>query len=513
MNNGFIDFVKATNTAPKVSLEKINGQIVPAAEAMITLGEKIQGKEGVFAFFSRKMDLGSFGETLQQFGTGISEFCTSIAGADPSRIDPITASMERLAALNASDDISSGNLGTFSVSINGLGGALKQFVIDTSGFDPETIGIMIDKLTSLHNLMLIMSGTDYSGVAGFSQALYELAKTGGEEFLAGFQEAASDAESVVKAIVDTITTEIAGRVDSFKEAAGACGMMFVMGFTTFFSVGFLLGAGKFLVDTVVKAIDEYKSQFKSKGQVAVLEFCAGVNSNDGLLKGAGHHIVEKAIAGIKEYQSKFKDEGHNSADGYAKGIKENAWKAADEAGKAAEAAKKKIAEINDSASPAKEYIKLAMYAMMGYALGFVRNTKMVTDAAGEAGYAGLDAMKEPIDKIKGLLDGELDTHPTITPVWDMSNITAGVSRTNGILNNLKVATTGVNAAIEIANEHNAELARRTSQSMVDYSGILGELATNTRKIISATKENRYAIIDDGEMNKMYAYVDEQFGIA
>lgn len=513
MNNGFIDFVNSTNSAPKVSLDKINGQIVPAAEAMITLGEKIQNKEGIFSFFSRKMDLGGFGETLKQFGTGISEFSTSIAGADPSHIDPITASMERLAALNASDDISSGNLGTFSVSINGLGGALKQFVTDTSGFDPESIGIMIDKLTSLHNLMLIMSGTDYSGVSGFAQALYELAKTGGEEFLAGFQEAASGAEEAVKTLVDTITSEIAGKADSFKDAAGACAMMYVMGFTTFFSVGFLLGAGKYLVDTVVKAIDEYKSQFKSKGQVAVLEFCSGINSNDGFLKGAGHHIVEKAIEGIKEYQDKFRKQGNYSADGYAKGISENAWKAADEAGKAAEAAKKKIAEINDSASPAKEYIKLAMYAMMGYALGFTRNTKMVTDAAGEAGYAGLDAMKEPINKMKALLDGDLDFQPTITPVWDMTNITAGVAQTNSMLDNLKVATTGVNAAIDIANAYNAELARRTSQKAVDYTKDLGELIANTRKIISATRENRYAIIDDGEMTKMVNYVDERFGMA
>ena len=513
MKNGFIDFVNSTNSAPGVSLDKINGQIVPAAEAMITLGEKIQNKDGLFSFFSRKMDLGGFGETLKQFGTGISEFCTSIAGADPSHIDPITASMERIAALNASDDISSGNLGTFSVSINGLGGALKQFVTDTSGFDPESIGIMIDKLTSLHNLMLIMSGTDYSGVSGFAQALYELAKTGGEEFLSGFQEAASGAEEAVKILVDTITSEIAAKADSFKDAAGACAMMYVMGFTTFFSVGFLLGAGKYLVDTVVKAIDEYKSQFKSKGQVAVLEFCSGINSNDGFLKGAGHHIVEKAIEGIKEYQDKFKTQGHYSADGYAQGIKEHAWKAADEAGKAAEAAKKKIAEINDSASPAKEYIKLAMYAMMGYALGFTRNTKMVTDAAGEAGYAGLDAMKEPINKMKALLDGGLDFQPTITPVWDMTNITAGIAQTNGMLDNLKVATTGVNAAIDIANAYNAELARRTSQKAVDYTKDLGELITNTRKIISATRENRYAIIDDGEMTKMVNYVDERFGMA
>ena len=513
MKNGFVEFVNATNSAPGVSLKKIKGQIIPAAEAMITLGEKIQNKEGIFAAFSRQMDLGGFGTTLKQFGTGISEFCASIAGADPSHIDPITASMERLAALNASDDISSGNLGTFSVSINGLGGALKQFVTDTSGFNPETVGTMIDKLTSLHNLMLIVSASDYSGVAGFSQALYDLAKVGGEEFLAGFEAASSDAESAVQAMLETIQGEIAAKSDSFSTVGVLCAAEYVKGFTTFFGVGFLLGAGKYLVDTVIKGVGTNQSSFSKKALGCVAEFCVGVNSGEGLLKGAGEKIVSKTIEGIKGQQSKFKDEGHNSADGYAKGIKENAWKAAHEAEEAAKDAKAKIAAINDSNSPAKEYEKLGRYAMEGYALGFIRNTKDVVSAVSESGYSGLEAMSETVQKMRALLDGSLDYQPTITPVWDMSNITGGVNRTNGMLSDLKVATTGVTAAIDIANAHNAELARQSSQKIVDYSVELGELISNTRKIISATRENRYAIIDDGEMTKMVNYVDEQFGIA
>ena len=513
MKDGFVEFVNATNSAPGVSLDKINNQIVPASEAMITLGEKIKDKDGVFSFFSRKRDLGGFGSSLKTFGEGISEFCTSIAGADPSHIDPVTASMERLAALNASDDISSGNLGTFSVSINGLGGALKQFVTDTAGFNPETATTMIEKLTSLHNLMLILSATDYSGVSGFSQALYDLAKTGGEEFLAGFESAASDAESAVKSIFEAIQGEIVAKSDSFGTAAVVCGLQFVKGFTTLLGVGFLLAAGKHMVDTVIKGAATYQTEFSKKALGCVAEFCVGVNNGEGLLKGAGEKIVTKTIEGIQGQQSKFKDEGHNSADGYAKGIGEHAWKAAKAAEDAAKDAKAKIAEINNSASPAKEYEKLGRYAMEGYALGFIRNTKDVVSAVSESGYSGLEAMSETVQKMRALIDGSLDYQPTITPVWDMSNITGGISKTNGMLSDLRVATTGVTAAIDIANAHNAELARQSNQKIVDYSTELGELIANTRKIISATKENRYAIIDDGEMTKMVNYVDEQFGIA
>lgn len=513
MTNGFVEFVTATNSAPDVSLDKINGQVIPAAEAMITLGEKIQNKAGIFAAFSRQMDLGGFGETLKQFGTGISEFCTSIAGADPSHIDPITASMERLAALNASDDISSGNLGAFSAGINGLGGALKQFVTDTSGFNPETVGTMIDKLTSLHNLMLIVSASDYSGVAGFSQALYELAKTGGEEFLAGFEAASRDAESAVQAMLETIQGEIAAKSDSFSTVGVLCAAEYVKGITTFFGVGFLLGAGKYLVETVIKGAETYRTEFSKKALGCVAEFCVGVNNGAGLLIGAGEKIVAKAIEGIKNKQNDFFKEGQYAAEGYARGIADRAWRAKEEAEKAAEAAKKKIAEINDSASPAKEYMKLGRYAMEGYALGFIQNTKDVVSAVSESGYSGLEAMSETVQKMRALIDGSLDYQPTITPVWDMSNITGGISQTNGMLTDLKVATTGVTAAIDIANAHNAELARKSSQKIVDYSAELGELISNTRKIISAAKENRYAIIDDGEMTKMVNYVDEQFGIA
>lgn len=511
MTNGFVEFVTATNSAPDVSLDKINGQVIPAAEAMITLGEKIKNKEGIFAAFSRQMDLGGFGETLKQFGTGISEFCTSIAGADPSHIDPITASMERLAALNASDDISSGNLGAFSAGINGLGGALKQFVTDTSGFNPETVGSMIDKLTSLHNLMLILSATDYSGVTGFSQALYDLAKTTASEFLEGFKEGVSNAEDTVKSIINTIYDLIYSKRESFSAIGEICMLNYVRGFTL--NKGFLEGAGQYLVREVVKSVKTNKKPFSDTGAVMVVEFCAGINSSDGFLEGAAKHIVNTTTEALKSKVKDFFTEGENAAEGYAKGIGSRAWRAVEEAERAAKKAKEKIAEINDSASPAKEYMKLGRYAMEGYALGFLKNTKDVISAVSESGYSGLEAMSETVQKMRALLDGSLDYQPTITPVWDMSNITGGITRTNSMLSDLKVATTGVTAAVDIANAHNAELARQSSQKIVDYSAELGELISNTRKIISAAKENRYAIIDDGEMTKMVNYVDEQFGIA
>lgn len=511
MKDGFVQFVNATNSAPGVSLDKINNQIVPASEAMITLGEKIKDKDGIFSFFSRKRDLGGFGKSLKTFGEGISEFCTSIAGADPSRIDPVTASMERLAALNASDDISSGNLGTFSVSINGLGGVLKQFVTDTASFNSETVGTMIDKLTSLHNLMLIMSATDYSGVAGFSKALYDLAKNIGSEFLEGFKEGATNAEEAVKSIVNTIYDNIYSKRESFSVVGGICMLNYVRGFTL--TPGFLEGAGRHLVTEVVKSIRTNKKPFSDAGGSMVLEFCSGINANDGFLDGAGKHIVKVVTEALEEKKKDFFKEGENAAEGYAKGIGSRAWRAVEEAKKAAEAAKAKIAEINNSASPAKEYMKLGRYAMEGYALGFAKNTKDVVRAVSESGYSGLEAMSETVQKMRALIDGSLDYQPTITPVWDMSNITGGISQTNSMLSDLKVATTGVTAAIDIANAHNAELARQSSQKIVDYSAELGELISNTRKIISAAKENRYAIIDDGEMTKMVNYVDEQFGIA
>ena len=361
--------------------------------------------------------------------------------------------------------------------------------------------------------MLIMSATDYSGVAGFSQALYDLAKVGGEEFLAGFEAASSDAESAVQAMLETIQGEIAAKSDSFGKAGVLCAAEYVKGFTTFFGVGFLLGAGKYLVDTVIKGVGTSQSEFSKKALGCVAEFCVGVNNSAGLLNGAGEKIVAKAIEGIKNKQNDFFKEGQYAAEGYARGIADRAWRAKEEAERAAEAAKKKIAEINDSASPAKEYMKLGRYAMEGYALGFIQSTKDVVSAVSESGYSGLEAMSETVQKMRALLDGSLDYQPTITPVWDMSNITGGVNRTNSMLSDLKVATTGVTAAIDIANAHNAELARQSGQKIVDYSTELGELISNTRKIISATKENRYAIIDDGEMTKMVNYVDEQFGIA
>ena len=64
------------------------------------------------------------------------------------------------------------------------------------------------------------------------------------------------------------------------------------------------------------------------------------------------------------------------------------------------------------------------------------------------------------------------------------------------------------AAISIANQQNASLAQAANP--VNYGKDLGRLIENTRKIVDAVRENRYAIIDG---DSAFDYFDRRLGMA
>ena len=87
---------------------------------------------------------------------------------------------------------------------------------------------------------------------------------------------------------------------------------------------------------------------------------------------------------------------------------------------------------------------------------------------------------------------------------------AGVNSANNMLSGMELNGLAATAAMSIAEEHNAALAQAREAAKTDYSGDLSSLIENTKKIVNAVKENRYAILDgDSALN----YFDRRMGMA
>ena len=83
-----------------------------------------------------------------------------------------------------------------------------------------------------------------------------------------------------------------------------------------------------------------------------------------------------------------------------------------------------------SASPSKETIKIGGYAGDGFAIGIQSYTTQVKRVSEDLAEESLDALQNGISKISKIADMNMDYSPTISPVLDLTNVTAGIASMN-----------------------------------------------------------------------------------
>lgn len=132
-------------------------------------------------------------------------------------------------------------------------------------------------------------------------------------------------------------------------------------------------------------------------------------------------------------KSKFEDIGKNAVQGLIDGMQNSTLlgqvvkTATDLATKAYNAAK----EALDVNSPSKKFRSLGKFAVEGFSQGFRRYSAMSTKAAEDVSNDALSAVSDVIEAMNIASDDSLDIQPTITPVVDMSNVSAASGMLNG----------------------------------------------------------------------------------
>jgi len=537
MRNGFIFFAVSLNLIPNIDLNKLDGEVIPATEKMLELGGKLKEGGSILSFITGRTDMGIFGANLADFGKGIAEFANSITAISLDDINLIMEPLERLAKLNASEDILGNGFGVFVEGLNKLSTGLTNFVTNSSGASSDTIKTLIDDLTNLHNMLVLFAETDYSGVTNFTVAVDSVATVASEisaslvdNVISGIEAKSSDltASGLASAaawgdgfiglhtfgygiqFINRVLGPINGTetylnlTQSGTSAAEAWGKAFVTPLSVV-----LYGAAFAL--RVLGGIEGKKPDFKTKGGEAALEFCVGLTVKySGMIKGAGEKVVKIAVGAINAKLSDFKTAGENAAEGFADGIDEKAWMAEKASEKMAQKAIDKAKETIDSASPSKVFRQIGAWGGEGFALGFIDTIPNVENAVSKNGNAGIFAMRDTIEKMNSMIDENVDYQPTITPVIDLSQFSSGMNTTKSLLGELNNPKTGLQAAVDISTAHNKALAESKARANRDYGGAFGELIENTRRLVDEAKKNKPAVIDG---DYLFGYVDRRMGMA
>lgn len=122
--------------------------------------------------------------------------------------------------------------------------------------------------------------------------------------------------------------------------------------------------------------------------------------------------------------------GTEMAKGFSKGIadgKSEAIQAATEMAISALNAAKRELGIH---SPSREFIKVGKFVDEGFVIGVKKYSGDVENATEDMGKSTLKSMAKAISKISDIVNGEIDTTPTIRPVMDLSKIQNGMKRMN-----------------------------------------------------------------------------------
>lgn len=189
---------------------------------------------------------------------------------------------------------------------------------------------------------------------------------------------------------------------------------------------------------------EYSPTGSSEGGA----YAGGVGSRTGDAKSAGRSLSSSAKDGAGE--GDFEGVGRNVGWGFIRGIESmssRVWNAARSlASDALESMKQRL----DEASPSKETRKIGAFAGQGLALGMADTTNEVVRAADKLGGASMEALEDALQAATvSIMYSDFDSQPTITPVVDLSNVTAASSQINQLFAQ-SGALTGLDTRVQVA---------------------------------------------------------------
>ena len=96
----------------------------------------------------------------------------------------------------------------------------------------------------------------------------------------------------------------------------------------------------------------------------------------------------------------------------------------------------------DTNSPSREMMKRGMYAIQGLINGLHQNRSDVYDEAGTIGFGIINTVQFAMAQVAMLASEQFDISPVITPVVDMTNITAATGSINGALSGAHIGLSG-----------------------------------------------------------------------
>lgn len=492
-----------------------------AGKALVELADTVPNTGGVVAFFTGNNDVDTFGEKLVPFGEAMKAYSEAIMGMDSAAITNSATAGKALVELANTIPNTGGlvswftgdnDLGSFGDSLVQFGSGIKSYSDSISGIDTGIMSSVITQVNRLVEMAKGMAELDTSGMSGFSTALIQLGNNGIDGFINAFTDASGRVTSAATSMLTTfinaanaqkgnltstfttmmqaVLTTLTNYQTQFNTAGSTLMTKFISGIKS--QDGNTKTAITNIISGCITAINNKQTQFNTSGANLMIKLIAGVKSKDyetrnafvNILsscltaiankylefQNAGMQCMIKFIAGVKEkaeevktaftgnlnasvtairdYHDQFKQAGAYLVEGFADGISENTYRAEAKARAMARAAAEAAEDELDEHSPSRVGYHIGDFFGLGFVNAIGTYAVKAYNASAEMADSAKTGLGNAIAKVKDMIDNGVDGQPTIRPILDLSDVEEKSHRLNTLFSRSQALTvsTGIAAA-------------------------------------------------------------------
>lgn len=539
-----------------------------AGKALVELADTVPNTGGVVAFFTGNNDVDTFGEKLVPFGEAMKAYSEAIMGLDSAAVTNSATAGKALVELANTIPNTGGlvswftgdnDLGSFGDSLVQFGSGVKSYSDSISGIDTGIMSSVITQVNRLVEMAKGMAELDTSGMSGFSTALTQLGNNGIDSFINAFTDASGRVTSAATSMLTTfinaanaqkgnltstfttmmqaVLTTLTNYQTQFNTAGSTLMTKFISGIKS--QDGNTKTAITNIISGCVTAINNKQTQFNTAGANLMIKLIAGIKSKDyetrnafvNILsscltaiankypefQNAGMQCMIKFIAGIKEkaeevktaftgnlnasvtairdYHDQFKQAGAYLVEGFADGISENTYRAEAKARAMARAAAEAAKDELDEHSPSRVGYHIGDFFGLGFVNAIGTYAVKAYNASADMAKSAKTGLGNAIAKVKDMIDNGVDTQPMIRPILDLSDIEEKSHRLNTLFSRSQALTvsTGIAASRE-RNLQNEDTNPNTGNSYKFVQNNYSPKALSRTEIYRQTK-NQFSAME------------------
>lgn len=432
-----------------------------AGKALVELANTIPNTGGLVSWFTGDNDLGSFGDSLVQFGSGIKSYSDSISGIDTGVMSSVITQVNRLVEMaNGMAELDTSGMSSFSTTLiqlgnNGIDGFVNAFT-DASGRVTSAATTMLttfinaanaqkENLTSTFTTMM---QTVLTTLTNYQTQFNTAGSTLMTKFISGIKSQDGNTKTAIANIISGCITAINNKQTQFNTAGANLMIKLIAGVKS--KDYETRNAFVNILSSCITAIANKYPEFQNAGTQCMIKFIAGVKEKAEEVKTAFTGNLSASVTAIRDYHDQFKQAGAYLVEGFADGISENTYRAEAKARAMARAAAEAAEDELDEHSPSRVGYHIGDFFGLGFVNAIGTYAVKAYNASADMAKSAKTGLGNAIAKVKDMIENGVDTQPTIRPILDLSDVEEKSHRLNTLFSRSQALTvsTGIAASRE-----------------------------------------------------------------